>query len=275
MERLKVWREKVDRKLEELLKLKEAPPELLDAMRYYPLQKGKRIRPLFTIATASALGGDEEDALVAGCALELLHNYSLIHDDLPCMDDDEFRRGKPTCHVRFGEALALLAGDALLTLSFEVLSRRENFRTLDEGRMLTLVRILAQKSGAEGMVGGQALDISGYEDLTEVSAKKTGALFEASFMFGAVVAGREDLLGDMERLGGKVGLLFQMVDDFLDKDGFYALKGRHLLKDIKELYEDVIRRAERLGGEVPALVELIYRRVSAHDEATDVEDGQV
>jgi len=239
MEKLTEWKEKIEGRLRRIFEEVEAPPSLLEAMRYYPLQGGKRIRPLFLVAVAHALGGDEEDAISAGCALELVHNYSLVHDDLPSMDDDQVRRGLPTCHVKFGEALALLAGDALLTLAFEVLSSPSYFRTLTPEGRLKLSHVLSKKAGAGGMVGGQVLDVQGDSDLERVSLLKTGALFEASFIMGGVVAGREELLPKLERWGRKVGLLFQMVDDYLDKDGFYSKLGEGLKGEIERLYGEL------------------------------------
>jgi len=261
MDRLGEWRERIEKRLRELLK-PDAPEILKEAMAYYPLQKGKRIRPLFTLAVADALGGDLEDATTAGCVLELVHNYSLIHDDLPCMDDDEVRRGLPTCHIKFGEAVALLAGDALLTYAFELLSEEKNFRTLSPKEQLLLVKVLAKKAGASGMVGGQVLDIKREGGLEKISLLKTGALFEASFMFGGVVSGREEMLPLLETLGRKVGLLFQMVDDYLDKDGFYEEEGEALKEKIQKLYEEAEKEVIKLNSkELLLLLDSIVKRV--------------
>ena len=266
MERIQEWKEKIEKRLKELLN-PPGPQKLVEAMKYYPLQKGKRIRPLFTVAVADALEGNEEDAITVGIAIELIHNYSLVHDDLPSMDNDTFRRGLPTCHVKFGEAIALLAGDALLTYAFEILSTSENFKTLDAERILRISKIIAQKSGSDGMVGGQVLDIDKHKDLYEVSLKKTGALFEACFMCGGVVAKREDMLQELESLGRKVGLLFQMVDDYLDKDGFYEDWGEEKLRnEIEKLYKKTQKDIrEKLGKseEIEYLVNLIYIRINA------------
>ncbi|WP_461829348.1 polyprenyl synthetase family protein [Aquifex sp.] len=265
MERVRAWKERIEERLSELLNPK-GPEILIEAMKYYPLQKGKRIRPLFTVAVADALGGNEEDAITVGVAIELIHNYSLVHDDLPSMDNDEVRRGLPTCHVKFGEALALLAGDALLTYAFEILSAPENFKTLDAERILEISRIIAQKAGSDGMVGGQVLDIEKHGDLYEVSLKKTGALFEACFMCGGVVAGRRDLLPELENSGRNVGLLFQMVDDYLDKDGFYEIWGEEKLrKEIEKLYGEtrkLIKEKINDSEAVMFLLDLIYRRIT-------------
>jgi len=265
-ERINKWKERIEERLTEFLNL-QGPPKLVEAMRYYPLQKGKRIRPLFTVAVASALEGEEEDAITVGVAIELIHNYSLIHDDLPSMDNDTLRRGLPTCHVKFGEAIALLAGDALLTYAFEILSTHENFKTLDPERILRISKIVAQKAGLKGMVGGQVLDIEKHKDLYEVSLKKTGALFEACFMCGGVVAKREDKLESLEFLGKKVGLLFQMVDDYLDKDGFYEVfEEERLRKEIEKLYKETqesVKESLESSEEVEFLVNLIYNRINA------------
>ncbi len=266
MERIQEWKERIEERLLELLN-PPGPQKLIEAMKYYPLQKGKRIRPLFTVAVADSLEGNQEDAITVGIAIELIHNYSLIHDDLPSMDNDTLRRGVPTCHVKFGEAIALLAGDALLTYAFEILTTPENFKTLDAERILRISRIVAQKSGSNGMVGGQVLDIEKHENLYEVSIKKTGALFEACFMCGGVVAGREDLLKDLEVLGKNVGLLFQMVDDYLDKDGFYEVWGEEKLrKEIEILFgktKEMVEEKLRKSGEIEKLLDLIYERVNA------------
>lgn len=265
MERIHEWKEKIEKRLEELLNPR-GPENLVKAMKYYPLQKGKRIRPLFTVAVANALGGNEEDAITTGIAIELIHNYSLVHDDLPVMDNDDVRRGLPTCHIKFGEALALLAGDALLTYAFEILSNPRNFYTLDAERILKISSIIAQKSGSNGMVGGQVLDIEKHRDLYEVSLKKTGALFEACFMCGGIVAKRENILSELESLGRGVGLLFQMVDDYLDRDGFYELLGREeLKKEIEKLYTEIEMKAENYFGrnlEIKYLLNLIYKRIT-------------
>jgi len=263
MDKLILWKERIEKKLYEILERLRGPESLKEAVKYYPLQKGKRIRPLFTIAVADTLGGNEEDAITVGCGIELIHNYSLIHDDLPSMDNDTLRRGKPTCHVKFGEALALLAGDALLTYTFEVLSDKTNFRTLGESEILEIINVLSKKSGSEGMVGGQVLDVEGYEDLYEVSIKKTGALFEACFICGGIIAKRREMLRELEDTGRKVGLLFQMVDDYLDKDGFYTLKGEELREDIEKLHREILSiKLIKESKELKELIDMIKGRIN-------------
>ncbi len=263
MDKLILWKERIEKKLYEILERLRGPESLKEAVKYYPLQKGKRIRPLFTVAVADTLGGNEEDAITVGCGIELIHNYSLIHDDLPSMDNDTLRRGKPTCHVKFGEALALLAGDALLTYTFEVLSDKTNFRTLGESEILEIINVLSKKSGSEGMVGGQVLDVEGYEDLYEVSIKKTGALFEACFICGGIIAKRREMLRELEDTGRKVGLLFQMVDDYLDKDGFYTLKGEELREDIEKLHREILSiKLIKESKELKELIDMIKGRIN-------------
>lgn len=264
MEKLKLWKEEIEKRLREILKPK-GPEILIEAINYYPLQEGKRIRPLFTVAVSDALGGNVRDAITVGCAIELIHNYSLIHDDLPCMDNDELRRGNPTCHVKYGEAIALLAGDALLTYAFEVLSEEKNFASLFPKEILKLIKIISEKAGSNGMVGGQVLDIEKHEDLYEVSVKKTGSLFEACFMCGVLVAKREDLLSYAENLGRKVGLLFQLVDDYLDRDGLYEVKGEEILKDIEKLYKEIVSENKLTSEELRYLYKKIYERALSHN----------
>ncbi len=245
MESLQRWKERIEERLRELLKPFE-PEVLYQTMSYYLFQEGKRIRPLFLCAVCNALGGNIEDAVTVGCAVEMVHNYSLIHDDLPALDNDALRRGKPTCHIVFGEDLAILAGDALLTYAFEVLSKRENFHSLGERELLLLVRELAKSSGFEGMVGGQVMDIRKLSSQEEISLKKTARLFSFCFVTGGIVAKRLDFLQALEDLGLKVGLLFQMVDDWKDKDGFYLIYGDTLQEKIEVLREECFEASRSL-----------------------------
>lgn len=265
MERVSLWKERIEKRLRELFN--PAGPELLrKAMSYYLFQSGKRIRPLFTVAVASALKGDEEDAITAGCVIEMIHNYSLIHDDLPAMDNDQVRRGLPTCHIKYGEAVAILAGDALLNYAFEVLSNRKHFRTLSEDEMIRLISVIAEKSGAGGMVGGQVLDITGEEDLEKVNLLKTAALFEACFMSAGIVSKRTDLLRDLEVAGRKLGLLFQMTDDILDRDGYFNLLGeRKAREETERIYMETVDILGHIFGEerreIDYLVNKVYERI--------------
>jgi len=223
--------------------LPEAGTPLADAMRYSTLAGGKRLRPALAFAFHDVLGGSgapREEVAEAAAALELVHTYSLIHDDLPCMDDDALRRGKPTCHVVHGEAMALLAGDALQTLGFEVLASRPRGEAFAPRRS-EAVLLLARAIGAEGMAGGQALDLSAAgharEDraaarLREIHEKKTGRLLAASCELGAVLAGASPAGREaVVRYGTSLGVLFQIADDLLDVTATAAVLGKSVGKD--------------------------------------------
>ena len=221
------------------------PHDLVAAMRYSVLGGGKRFRPLLFFAGAEA-GPDRlpEDAVDAAAALELLHTYSLIHDDLPCMDDDDLRRGQPTCHVRFGEATALLAGDALQTLGFELLATRPAGEEWAE-RRARAAAMTARAIGVEGMAGGQALDLAAtgrpvpHEErasrLKKIHAWKTGRLIRLSVELGALHAGAgEAALEGVGRYGDALGLLFQIADDLLDVTQDSATLGKTAGKDAEQ-----------------------------------------
>ncbi|MEN3028532.1 MAG: polyprenyl synthetase family protein [Aquificaceae bacterium] len=255
---VKLWRELIEKRLRELLKPFE-PNILYQAMSYYLFQEGKRIRPLLLCAVCDALGGDMEDAITVGCAVEAVHNYSLVHDDLPALDNDAFRRGKPSCHMVFGEDIAILAGDALLTFAFEILSDKKNFKSLSEKELLLLVKELSIKSGYRGMVGGQVLDIRGLSSHEEISLKKTAQLFSFCFLAGGIVAKKYDLIKGLEELGLEFGLIFQMKDDYRDKDGFYSLYGEELLERLKGLSEEYRAHLKGLGLFTEELKELLDR----------------
>jgi geranylgeranyl diphosphate synthase type II len=189
-------------------------------MRYSLFAGGKRIRPILVLAAAEAAGGSVEGALDAACAVELIHTYSLIHDDLPAMDDDDFRRGRPTCHRAYDEGTAILAGDALLTMAFEVLAR-ESENHGEKG--IRMVRELAKAAGWKGMVGGQQVDMDSEGTVPQlpvleyIHTHKTGALIRCSVILGGLSAGAdESFLSSLEHYGEKIGLAFQVVDDILD-----------------------------------------------------------
>ena len=204
------------------------PPRLLEAMRYATLAGGKRFRPFLVVETANLLAGARSQALMVGSAVEFVHCYSLVHDDLPAMDNDDLRRGRPTTHKAFDEATAILAGDGLLTLAFDVLSREETHP--DPGVRVELVAALARGAGLGGMVGGQVLDLAaegrftngvleplGQDDIATLEAMKTGALLRFSCVSGAILgqAGREARLA-LERYGAAIGKAFQIDDDLLE-----------------------------------------------------------
>lgn len=207
---------------------------IMEAARYAALGGGKRLRPFLTVETARMLGGPLDAALTVGCALECLHVYSLVHDDLPCMDDDDLRRGKPTVHIAYDEAIAVLAGDALLTRSFGILGEVE----LQAPVKVALVTELAQASGMVGMIGGQVVDITvaeGERDealITDLQAMKTGALIDYAVRAGGLVSGvSETHLKALSAYARDMGLAFQIQDDILDVTGDAETVGKAVGKD--------------------------------------------
>ena len=242
---------------------------LPEAMRHAALADGKRLRPMIVLAACHAAGGDAAAALPAAVAIELLHTYSLVHDDLPAMDDDELRRGRPTVHVAFDEATAILAGDALQTLAFEVLAAA----ALPPERIVAQTLALARAAGTEGMAGGQQLDLRregqrATEGLvTEIDRRKTGALLRAAFEIGALAAGAAPpLLARLRAVGEDVGLAFQIQDDLLDETASTATLGKTAGKDTaagKVTWPAAVGRAEAerrartlLSGALDALAAL-------------------
>jgi geranylgeranyl diphosphate synthase type II len=213
----------VNQWLDRLVPSEETPPRKLhQAMRYSLLAGGKRLRPVLTIATGEACGADTDDLMPAACAIEMIHTYSLIHDDLPAMDNDDLRRGRPTCHKAFGEAVAILAGDALLTQAFRVLSSDSPNRNAD--RQVRVIREVATASGTvDALIGGQMADIEseGKEvddpTLEYIHRSKTGAMITASVVVGGLIAGAdEDQIDKLRKYGKSIGLAFQIADDILD-----------------------------------------------------------
>ncbi len=259
------------------------PARLASAMRYSVLNGGKRLRGILCLMAADACGGDSEAAIPAACALEMVHTYSLIHDDLPAMDNDDLRRGRLTCHRAFDEATAILAGDSLLTLAFEVLAREIR----PEMIALRCLTILAEASGANGMVGGQMADLqaaacnaqenSGSNQnisaittgtlhmLEAIHRRKTGALLRAPLQMGAVIVGAsEQWLNALDQYGNAIGLAFQIVDDLLDVQGEESKLGKRVGKDTelgKWTYPEFLgidasrRRARELAEEASSAIE--------------------
>ena len=237
-----------------------APAQLGDAMRYAVLDGGKRLRPLLVLGAAEAVGGNAQAALRAACAVELIHAYSLVHDDMPCMDNDVLRRGKPTVHVAYGEATALLAGDALQALAFELLAPDD--AGIPDRTQAALCRLLARAAGQAGMAGGQAIDLAAVgkslteDQLRQMHRLKTGALLQASVMMGAAcgepsAAARQGL----ETYGRAMGLAFQVVDDILDVTADSATLGKTAGKDAaqdKPTYVSLLglERARDYAGEL-------------------------
>lgn len=207
-----------------------------EAMRYSLEAGGKRVRPLLCLLAAEAVGGRAEDAWPGAVALECIHTYSLVHDDLPAMDDDDLRRGKPTCHIAFGEAHAILAGDGLLTEAFRILAREGS---IESARRVEAIAILAEASGWRGMVGGQALDLEGeqlddygLDHLKTIHRLKTGALLRVATEMGAVLAGADSAQrAALRAYGAAIGLAFQIQDDILDATATDSTLGKRAGKD--------------------------------------------
>ena len=234
-ERLLGYRERIDAMLERALPPAARPPQRLhEAMRYAVLTGGKRVRPILVLATGEALRGEDAHLAPPACAVELVHAYSLVHDDLPAMDDDDLRRGAPTCHRAFGEAVALLAGDALQTLAFEVLAASP---APCRGELL---RVLARAIGSQGMAGGQAVDLESVgrtltlDQLESMHLRKTGALIRASVRLGALSAGSHDepVLARLDEYARCIGLAFQIRDDILDVESDTETLGKPQGADI-------------------------------------------
>lgn len=208
--------------------------EVAEAMKYSLSNGGKRLRPVFCLEFAACLGLSKKEALPFACALEYIHTYSLIHDDLPCMDNDDFRRGKPSCHKKFGEAIALLAGDALLTHAFQIITESE----LSDYKKINAVSLLSQNSGACGMIGGQVIDLK-YEkgkpnlnQILSVHKLKTGALISAACLMGCIAGGAtEKQMAAASKFAYTLGIAFQIKDDILDVTGDSALLGKPVGSD--------------------------------------------
>lgn len=260
----------VEKKLEEYLATKnDFFPGLFEAMRYTTLAGGKRIRAFLTLEFCRICGGNEEDAVPFACAVEMIHAYSLIHDDLPCMDDDDMRRGKKSNHIVFGEAQALLAGDALLTYAFEVCAKNPRVPSEQNAKA---VGILAEFAGPCGMVGGQSLDLIGEsrklskQELTEVHKLKTGALIRSACLLGCCAAkDGYKFEKQADEYGLDIGLVFQIIDDILDVTGDENTLGKPIgsdkdknkttylsymsLEETKNYAKELNERAKKVLGE--------------------------
>ena len=236
---LQSYQETINNKIFELLKTSDAPNRTAQAMRYSISAGGKRIRPILTLAAAEATHARMSDVLPAACAIEMIHTYSLIHDDLPAMDDDALRRGQPTSHVQYDEATAILAGDALLTLAFEILSSTDN--TSREGLSLKLrvIHVLAKAAGYQGMIQGQMQDIRAegseldLDALITMHSLKTGALIEAAIVVGALFGSADRRkMQALRTYARQIGLAFQVIDDILNVSGDPAELGKAVGTDL-------------------------------------------
>ncbi|KPJ74992.1 MAG: hypothetical protein AMJ54_16150 [Deltaproteobacteria bacterium SG8_13] len=255
-------REKVNNQLDRILSQPAAPPRLADAMRYSVTAGGKRLRPILCIAACDAVGGAADDILAVACALEMIHSYSLIHDDLPAMDDDAIRRGKPTCHVAFDEATAILAGDALLTLAFQTLSGAGAAKPSNAAMWLRVIDVIAEAAGGSGMVGGQLLDMTAegqpvdLPQLERMQRMKTGALIQASVQAGALMANADsEQIDHLAVYAANVGQAFQIADDVLNVEGDPSRLGKAVGSD-----------AERSKSTYPSLLGLEASKILAREK---------
>jgi len=234
-------RVKIEKALDDFLpKSDEYPPKIHEAMRYSTFNGGKRIRPILTIKAAELFGLPGEKVLPTACGIEMIHTYSLIHDDLPAMDNDDFRRGKPTCHKVFGEAVALLAGDALLTLAFKTIAKNAEIEGISLKAVMDVIDRISLASGSLGMIGGQTVDILSEgikideRTLLYIDNHKTGCLIRASLWSGARLAeASASELDKIDQLGKKIGLIFQIVDDLLDLHGDEKKLGKPVGSDVR------------------------------------------
>ena len=219
----------IDKELDACLPKRTIHPRIIhEAMRYSVLNGGKRIRPMLALESSRICGGKVKDTLPLACAIELVHSYSLIHDDLPSMDDSDTRRGKPSCHVKYGEALAILTGDSLLTLAFNLISR-----TRDKTKTGQIIFEISKAIGSFGMIGGQVMDLKIKEEkkvdlptMEYINLHKTASLIAVAAKTGAIIAGaREHEIDALQKYGEYVGLAFQIVDDMLDRNGYVEVFG--------------------------------------------------
>ncbi len=226
----------IDKMLDEIINHNASglSSRIVSAMNHSIMAGGKRLRPILCISACEVVGGNEEKCLKTACAIEMIHTYSLIHDDLPAMDNDDLRRGKPTCHIAFDEATAILSGDALLTLGFQVLSQKSNDLQEEDGfKRLDIIHQIAVAAGYKGMIAGQMLDILSegkklnLEELKQLHLAKTGALIEASIYSGAVLGdGTELQIAKLLEYGNNIGLAFQVTDDILNIEGDSDVMGK-------------------------------------------------
>lgn len=250
-----------------LLSERQYPTAIHEAMHYAVFSGGKRFRPVLALAACEAAGGKAEDVLIPAASIELIHSYSLVHDDLPALDNDDMRRGKPACHKKFGEAIAILAGDALLTLAFQILARVQPAK-----KVVELVVEISTAAGTCGMIGGQVADLMAEKKeldlpmLDYISIHKTGQLIKVSAVSGAIAAGAsKETRHRMLKYGELLGLAFQSVDDLLDGDGYLRLiKAAEVRQKVRDLIANAKREIKPLGKKaekLQALADYLLRRM--------------
>jgi len=282
MSRLEECRQKVDAALDEWMpKEDELPSVLHKAMRYSLFAGGKRLRPFLVLESCKVVGGDEDKALPAACAVEVLHTYTLVHDDLPSMDNDDFRRGKPTCHKVFGEGMAVLCGDALQALAFELMATKLPELGVPAEVALKCIATLAQAAGSKWLVGGQALDITeqaqGYSDKSPekvllIHERKTAALMRACCVIGGLIGNAtEEQIAALSNFGYWFGLAFQITDDILDEIGDPEKLGKSVGKDKqqKKLTYPMVFGIERSQQMAREAVERAVEALSIFGEEAD------
>jgi len=253
----------INKELNRFLPKKTTHPRVIhEAMRYSVLNKGKRIRPIFALESSKICGGKVKNALTFACAIELIHSYSLIHDDLPSMDDAVTRRGEPSCHIKYGEAVAILTGDSLLSLAFNLISRESRKRRENKAKINRIIFEISGAIGSFGMIGGQIMDLKVKEEkkvdlptMEYINIHKTASLVAAATKTGAIIAGAsEKKIEALQKYGEYAGLAFQIIDDVLDKNGYVDIFGvsgardeaRALTERAKEELEIFGRKADNL-----------------------------
>lgn len=268
---LGMWREMVERALDRFLPIEEGPsPSLAQAMRYSIFSGGKRIRPLLVLASTFAVGGDIERALPYACALEMIHTYSLIHDDLPAMDNEDYRRGRPTSHRLFGEAMAILAGDALLTEAFQLMANPIFCEDIPPLTVLRVIHEVSKAVGIKGMVGGQALDVEvdgkllNAEEIRRIHLYKTAAFMTVAVKIGGLIGGADEK--QLEKLvffGQNFGMAFQLIDDVMDYGEKKASNLANILGveearlEAKRLLKEALKALEGFGTRADPLREIV------------------
>lgn len=251
-----------------------------DAMEYSLMAGGKRIRPVLTLEFCRMCGGDPSAVTDIACTLEMIHTFSLIHDDLPCMDNDDFRRGRPSCHKQFNEALALLAGDALNTLPFEIIAKKAVKQEISFETAVKVAGVLAESVGVNGMIGGQVIDMDSenksisIDELNLLQSLKTGALIKAACKIGCILGGRDDLCEAAGEYADSLGRAFQIIDDILDVKGSFEELGKPIGSDEEQNKSTYVSLMglERAEAEAKRLTAEAVRSLEAFDDSRFLKD---